>query len=90
MNIKGLAITESLTSKRLRLLEIVRDNFGFKSTSTLDGNIFIYIKNKRYYVNNLSDIPKLKLIQNSDNDNSLAPIYSQSTSHSESSQQSNL
>ena len=57
--IKGLGFTESLTKKRLAILEAAKEKFGYRSVGTAEGNIFVYINNERKYISSLCDIEKL-------------------------------
>ena len=56
----GLVITESLTKRRLKLLEAARKAFGVRSTWTMRGEIFVFYNNKRLLINDFIDINKIK------------------------------
>ena len=53
-------ITESLTKRRLKLLEAARKAFGVLSTWTMRGEIFVFYNNKRLLINDFIDINKIK------------------------------
>ena len=57
--IKGLGFTESLTKKRLAILEAAKEKFGYRTFGTSEGNIFAYMNNQRKYIRSLCDIEKL-------------------------------
>ena len=52
-----LSITESLTRRRLQLLRSAKQTFGLGSAWTLNGNVMH--RNKRYIIDDFSDIDKL-------------------------------
>ena len=54
-----LAVTESLTGRRLELLRRAKHAFGKKHVWTLNGNIHCSFKGKRYVLYDFSDIDKL-------------------------------
>jgi len=54
-----LAITESLTRRRLELLRRSKLAFGIRHVWTLNGNVNCNFKGKRYVINDFSDIDKL-------------------------------
>ena len=54
-----LSITESLTRRRLQLLKSAKQTFGLGSAWTLNGNVYCMHRNKRYIIDNFSDIDKL-------------------------------
>ena len=56
----GLVITESLTKRRLRLLEASRQAFGKHSVWTNKGNVFVFYNNKKYSISDFTDINKIK------------------------------
>ena len=57
---KGMVITESLTKRRLQLLEAARDAFGWKSVWSMMGDIYAFVGGKKQVVKNINDIAKLK------------------------------
>ena len=52
--------TESLTKRRLQLLEAARDAFGWKSVWSMMGDIYAFVGGKKQVVKNINDIAKLK------------------------------
>ena len=56
----GLVITESLTKRRLQLLEAARTAFGLRSTWTLKGEVYAFFNNKKLHINDFKDIAKFK------------------------------
>ena len=57
---KGMVITESLTKRRLQLLEAARDAFGWKSVWCMMGDIYAFVGGKKQMVKNINNIAKLK------------------------------
>ena len=55
-----LSITESLTKRRLRLVEDARKIFGFKNVWTLKKDVFYFFKNKRHYLDDFGDIKRVR------------------------------
>lgn len=55
-----LSITESLTKRRLRLVEEARKFFKFRNVWTLNGNVYCFFKNKRHVINDFEDIDKIR------------------------------
>lgn len=55
----GYSITESLTKRRLQLLQAARDAFGFKKVWTQDGIIHAWYNNTRRVIRHLDDIDAL-------------------------------
>ena len=55
-----MVITESLTKRRLQLLEAARDAFGWKSVWSMMGVIYAFVGGKKQVVKNINDIAKLK------------------------------
>ena len=55
-----LSITESLTKRRLRLVENARKIFRFKNVWTLKGDVCCFFKNKRHYTNDFGDIKQVR------------------------------
>ena len=55
-----LVITESLTKRRLQLLEAARTAFGLRSTWTLKGEVYVFFNNKKLHINDFKDIAKFK------------------------------
>ena len=55
-----LSITESLTKRRLRLVEDASKIFGFKNVWTLKGDVFCFFKNKRHYLDDFGDIERVR------------------------------
>ena len=56
----SVIITESLTRRRLKLLEKVRAEFDQCPVWTLKGEVFVLFNNKKIRINDFSDIPKTK------------------------------
>ena len=57
----GLAITESLTKRRLHLMNEAKSSFGKQHVWSMNGQIFVNINNARYCIKHRNDINKLKL-----------------------------
>ena len=55
-----LSITESLTKRRLRLVEDAKKIFGFKNVWTLKGDVFCFFENKRHYLDDFGDIERVR------------------------------
>ena len=58
-NAEKLSITESLTKRRLALVEEARNAFGFRNVWTFYGNVYCFFKNKRQVIDNFGDIKRL-------------------------------
>ena len=56
----GFVITESLTKKRMSLLNEGRKTVGSKNTWTLDGRIHVKLNDKLYIINRLSHWDRFK------------------------------
>ena len=56
----GFVITESLTKKRMSLLNEGRKTVGSKNIWTLDGHIHVKLDDKLYIINKLSDLDRFK------------------------------
>ena len=56
----GITITESLTKRRLQLLDAARLAFGNHSCWTLKGEVYVYFNNKRWHINDFVNIQKIK------------------------------
>lgn len=56
----GLTITESLTKRRLDLLNVAKDAFGFKRVWTYEGRIYTFHQNKRQEIRTFIDVDNLK------------------------------
>ena len=56
----GFVITESLTKKRMSLLNEKRKTVGSKNIWTLDGRIHVKLDDELYIINNLSDLDRFK------------------------------
>ena len=56
----GLVITESLTKRRLRLLETARSAFTWRSVWTMKGDINVFHNNRRQMIHDFDDIHKIK------------------------------
>ena len=54
-----LSITESLTNRRLALVEEARNVFGFRNVWTFYGNVYCFFKNKKQVIDDFGDINKL-------------------------------
>ena len=57
---KEMVITESLTRRRLQLLEAAREAFGWKSVWSMMGDIYVFTGEKKRQIKNFNDIIKLK------------------------------
>lgn len=55
-----LSITESLTKRRLRLLDAARDSFLFTNVWTMNGNVFCKFKGRKHYIDDFDDISKIR------------------------------
>ena len=53
-------ITESLTTKRMSLLNEGRKTVGSKNIWTLDGRIHVKLDDKLFFMNKLSDLDRFK------------------------------
>ena len=58
----GMVITESLTKRRLQLLEAARTAFGRFSVWTMKGEVFVFYNNKKLHINDFADIDRIKLM----------------------------
>ena len=58
-NAEKLSITESLTKRRLALVEAARNAFGFRNVWTFYGNVHCFFKNKRQVIDDFGDINRL-------------------------------
>ena len=60
--IKGakLSITESLTKRRLKLLEEARSVFKFKNVWTTKGEVFVNFRGKKHHIFDFPDIEKIR------------------------------
>ena len=56
----GLVITESLTKRRLKLLEAARSAFPWRSVWTMKGNVYVFHNNRRQVIHDFDDINKIK------------------------------
>ena len=56
----GLVITESLTKRRLKLLEAARSAFPWRSVWTMKGDIYVFHNNRRQVIHHFHDINKIK------------------------------
>ena len=57
---KRMVITESLTRRRLQLLDAAREVFGFKSVWSFHGNIFAFAAGKKQIIHSVNDIVEIK------------------------------
>ena len=55
-----MIITESLTKRRLQLLEAARDVFGWRSMWSFNGNVYAFAGGKKQVIRNLNDIVEIK------------------------------
>ena len=55
-----LSITESLTKKRLKIVEEARKVFGFGNVWSMKGIVYCSFKGKKQAINKLSDISKIR------------------------------
>nr|XP_018670521.1 uncharacterized protein LOC108950143 isoform X2 [Ciona intestinalis] len=55
----GMAMTESLTSRRLQIVEKAKASFGFRNVWTANGTIYVTHNNKRQVIQNFNGIDKL-------------------------------
>ena len=58
-NAEKLSITESLTKRRLALVEEARNAFGFRNVWTFYGNVNCFFKNKKQSIDDFGDINRL-------------------------------
>ena len=56
----GLVITESLTKRRLKLLEVAGSAFPWRSVWTMKGDIYVFHNNRRQVIHDFDDINKIK------------------------------
>ena len=56
----GLVITESLTKRRLKLLEAARSAFPWRSVWTMKGDVYVFHNNIRQVIHDFNDINKIK------------------------------
>ena len=59
-NGRKLSITESLTKKRLKIVEEARKVFGFGNVWSMKGIVYCSFKGKKQAINKLSDISKIR------------------------------
>ena len=59
-----LAITESLTKRRLVLVEEARRAFEFRNVWTMKGLVYCRFQGQRHYIDDFSDIPRIRLGSN--------------------------
>ena len=57
----GVVITESLTKRRLKLLEAAKSAFGRFSAWSMKGDVYVF-HNKKHLVNDFVDITRIKNI----------------------------
>ena len=57
---KRMVITESLTRRRLQLLDAAREVLGFKSVWSFHGNIFSFAAGKEQIIHSVNDIVEIK------------------------------
>ena len=55
-----LALTESLTKRRLRLVEQTRESFGFKNVWTLKGSVFCKFMGRKHLIDDFCDINRIR------------------------------
>ena len=55
-----LALTESLTKRRLRLVEEARKIFEFRNVWTQKGLVYCEFMGQRHYIDDFSDIPRIR------------------------------
>ena len=55
-----MLITESLTRRRLQLLDAAREVFGFKSVWSFHGNLFAFAAEKKQIIHIVNDIVEIK------------------------------
>ena len=58
-----LSITESLTKRRLKLLEEARNAFEFKNVWTMKGTVYCAFKGKKFAIKKHSDISSIRLLE---------------------------
>ena len=56
-----LAITESLTKRRLKLVDEARHVFDFKNVWTMKGFVYCRFQGQRHYIDDFSDISRIRL-----------------------------
>ena len=55
-----LSITESLTKRRLQLLDVARSTFQFTNVRTTNGNVVCKFKGTKHYINDCLDVEKIR------------------------------
>jgi len=65
LNTEGLSFTEALTNRRLNLMNVTRKKFDFRAVGSMNGRIFVYIKDKRHFVDTFEDNHNLTLLNES-------------------------
>ena len=55
-----LSMTESLTKRRLKIVEEALKYFNFKNVWTQKGNVYCSFKGKKHAIHHLLDIHKIK------------------------------
>ena len=55
-----LSITETLTKRRLRLLENARQIFGYKNVWSSKGEIYCFFNNKKQHIINFDGIDRIR------------------------------
>ena len=59
-----LAITESLTKRRLKLVDEARKVFRFENVWTMKSEVFVKFKGQKYHVNDFPDIERIRFPDN--------------------------
>ena len=62
---KGMVITESLTRRRLQLVEAAREAFGWSSVWTFKGDVYSLVKGKKQVIRHINDIVQIRSMANS-------------------------
>ena len=62
---KGMVITESLTRRRLQLVEAAREAFAWSSVWTFKGDVYSLVKGKKQMIRHINDIAQMRSMANS-------------------------
>ena len=58
-----LSITESLTQRRLKLIEEARKVFQFRNVWTVNGSVYCFFDGKKHLIDDFNDISKIRFPQ---------------------------
>jgi len=65
---RKLSITESLTKRRLQLLQASRSIFGFAECWSMNGNIYCKFNGQKHIINDFGDIERIRMPVHSQDD----------------------